>query len=155
MNTSISAKIALVWLAASLAACQTDPGAGVSACNQTQNVVERSKALRSDSVALVGAELRGSGFLGRKAGRVAVNGLRTSRTPTGTMLVEATLRNCTDRELALEARAHFLDARELPVEHPTAWRRLALAPLSLVGFEDSSAGTSEVERFYIEVREAR
>ena len=64
------------------------------------------------------------------------------------------MRNRTNFDLQIEGRTTFFDSRKVPIEKPTAWRRVFLPANSIGSYTELSTGV-EVAHYYIEVREAR
>ena len=89
------------------------------------------------------------------AGKIAVEQQGARRTETGTLKVIAVLRNRTDYMQVLEARTNFFDNGYAPVEKPSAWTRIHLAPNSISTYEEMSLGAQSVAHYYVEIREAR
>ena len=90
-----------------------------------------------------------------KRSKIAVESTNSKRTPTGTLEVWALLRNRTDYPLQIEGRTQFFDADKNPLEGPTAWKRVDLAPNSTATFRDYSTKTDAVAYYYVEIREDR
>ena len=91
----------------------------------------------------------------RKYGKIAVEATNSRRTETGTLEAWATLRNRTSFPLQIEARTHFFDKTRAPLEGPTAWQRVHLAPKSVASYKERSTRVEGIGYYYIEVREGR
>jgi hypothetical protein len=74
------------------------------------------------------------------------------RSPTGTLQVSASLFNCTDYPLQIEARTQFFDSSEQPTEAVSAWKRVYLAPRTDSYYQESSVAV-EAQLFEIDLRE--
>lgn len=77
-----------------------------------------------------------------------------SRTPTGTHRVWVRLRNVTDFDQHVQARAHFLGVNGQEVEPPSPWGRIFIPAKSIETYEAMSVG-EDIDRFYVELREGR
>jgi hypothetical protein len=91
---------------------------------------------------------------GNKA-KLAVENTNSRRTQSGTLEVWAVIRNRTDFQLQIEARAQFFNAEQTPSEGPTAWQRIFLPPQSVQTYREYSTKINEISYYYIEVREGR
>ena len=89
-----------------------------------------------------------------QGGKISVEQVKTRRTGTGTLEVMALLRNRTDFPLQIEARTHFFDGTEYPVEPPSGWTRIHLPGKSVNYYKAYSTHVEDVANFYVEVREA-
>ncbi|MEO6323231.1 MAG: hypothetical protein ABIQ65_01240 [Thermoanaerobaculia bacterium] len=82
--------------------------------------------------------------------RVIVQSLFARRTPTGTLKVTAGIVNCGRSEVVLRARAVFLDQDLHPVESPSAWLTVIVAPRSVGSYEESSFSADKASQYYLE-----
>lgn len=87
-------------------------------------------------------------------GKIAVEATNWHKNPTGTAQVWAQLRNRTDYRLAVEARTQFFDTHGAPIDKPSAWERLFLAPNTITTYRENSTDPN-VAFYYIEIREGR
>jgi hypothetical protein len=89
-----------------------------------------------------------------KRSTIAVESQGWRKTETGTCEIWATFRNRTDYPLQLECRVQFFDLDKAPIEGPTAWQRVFLAPNSVASYKEKSTRL-DVSYYYTEVREGR
>ncbi len=87
-------------------------------------------------------------------GRIAVENQGGRRSSTGTLEVYVVLRNRTTEPIQIEARSTFFDAQRLPIDGPTAWRRLYLPQNSFATYKELSTRV-QASNYLIEVREGR
>ncbi len=90
-----------------------------------------------------------------KTGKIAVESTNSKRTATGTLEAWGVLRNRTDYPLQIEGRITFFDQYQVPVESPSAWRRVLLPANGIGAYKEFSTKTSQVAYYYIELREGR
>jgi hypothetical protein len=86
--------------------------------------------------------------------KVMPRAVTARRTDTDTVQVIASIVNCTDYPLTVEARTQFYDEQEAPIENVTAWDRVMLSPRSTSVYRASSIGTT-VASYTVELREGR
>ena len=98
---------------------------------------------------------RGGAVERNKRSKIAVESTNSRRTNTGTLEVWAVLRNRTDYPLKIEGRMQFFDKDKVLVDGPTAWQRIYLSPQSVETYQEFSTKTSEVQYYYVEIREGR
>ena len=114
------------------------------------------RGIRLNSVVIIDESLQNwDGKAKGKYGKIAVEATNSRRTETGTLEAWATLRNRTSHPLQLEARTHFLDKTQAPLEGPTAWQRVHLPAKSLASYKECSTLVEGIGYYYIEVREGR
>ena len=87
--------------------------------------------------------------------KIMVQASNAKRLETGNVEVFARLVNCTDFPLQVEARTHFLDARQVEAEPMTAWNRIFLPARSVGSYADLSTAGTAVESYLIDLREGR
>ena len=92
---------------------------------------------------------------GTISNKVMVQATNAKRLETGNVEVFARIVNCTDYPLQVEARTHFLDARQVDAEPMTAWNRIYLSARSIGSYSDRSTAGTAVESYLIELREGR
>lgn len=102
----------------------------------------------------VGIHYNSVGILDKSL-KIAVESSNSKRSPTGTLKVWAVLRNRTDKPMQVEGRTQFFDGDKVPVEDPTAWKRIFLSPQSIGTYSEYSTNVKEVGYYYIEIREGR
>jgi len=90
-----------------------------------------------------------------KRSKIAVESTDARRSPTGTLMVWAVLRNRTDQSLQVEGRTTFFDVAKVPAEKPSEWRRVMLPPQAIATYRESSTKSDEISFYYIEIREGR
>lgn len=116
--------------------------------------------IRMNSVAILDRDLQqwvvhqDSSRENAKSGKIALESTGARRSQTGTVEAWALLRNRTNKALNIEARVQFFDTAQTPLEGPTAWERLFMAPNSIATYKEFSTGIQNVSYYYIEVREA-
>jgi len=86
--------------------------------------------------------------------KVIVHSTQGSRSDFGALMVSSRLLNCTDHDLALEGRTHFMDANQRDVEAPTGWKTLFIPAGSFQTYETVSLST-DAQRYLVEMREKR
>jgi hypothetical protein len=87
--------------------------------------------------------------------KLFVRQVRAQRTATGTVAVAATVVNCTDYPLNIEARTQFFDAGQATSEPISAWKRVHLQPRTYNEYRESSIGTATAQYYLVEVKEVR
>lgn len=87
--------------------------------------------------------------------KLFVRQVQAQRTATGTVAVAATIVNCTDYPLNVEARTQFLDGAQAASEPVSAWKRLHLQPRTYNTYGESSIGTGQVQYYLVELKETR
>ncbi len=106
--------------------------------------------LRLNSVAILDRSLQSE-----RSGKLAIESTTSRRTPTDTLEAIAVIRNRTNNQQVIEARVQFFDAAGVPLEGPTAWKRIFLDPNGISAYREFSVRTGDVANYYIEIREAR
>lgn len=131
-------------VAAVLPACRTDvvPEGAV----QGVNVPHPAAQMKLDNVGFLDP-----GFVHK----IAVERQGTRRTDTGTLEVWILLRNRTDYPHQVEGRTQFFDADTVPVEGPSAWKRVMLPPNGTQTYRELSTRAGDVAHYYVEMREGR
>jgi hypothetical protein len=76
-------------------------------------------------------------------------------TPTGTQRVWVRLRNVTNFDQYVQARAHFMSATGEEVEQPSPWMQVFIPAKSIETVQINSTLRDEVKKFYVELREGR
>lgn len=87
--------------------------------------------------------------------KLFIRQVRAQRTATGTVAVAATVVNCTDYPLNIEARTQFLDNAQAASEPVSAWKRVHLQPRTYNTYGENSIGTSQVQHYMVELKETR
>lgn len=87
--------------------------------------------------------------------KIMVQATNAKRLETGNVEVFARIVNCTDYPLQVEARTHFLDARQVDAEPMTAWNRIYLPARTVGSYADRSTAGTAVESYLIDLREGR
>ena len=85
--------------------------------------------------------------------KIMVQATNAKRLKTGGVEVFARVVNCTDYPLQVEARTHFLDARQGDAEPVTAWSRIHLPARTIGSYSERSTAGAVVESYLIELRE--
>lgn len=152
--------VALLSFAAALVGCAQTVKEGAAPGIHVEDELVK---VRMNSVAVLDRELQvtyvnqnnltGSMEYGH-ASKISVESSGARRTPTGTVEVYTVLRNRTNYPQQLECNVQFFDRNAIPVEGPTAWQRVLLAPNSVASYKELST-TSEGSNYYIQVREGR
>lgn len=106
--------------------------------------------LRMNSVAILDRSLQSE-----RGGKLAIESTTSRRTPTDTLEAIAVIRNRTNYQQVIEGRVQFFDAAGVPLEGPTAWKRIFLDPNGISAYREFSTRTADVANYYIEIREAR
>lgn len=88
-------------------------------------------------------------------GKIAIENHGARKTPTGTIEVYATLRNRTDFEQQVEARVQFFDEQKVPIEAPSQWQRVILAPKTVGAYKELSIHEQIAGFYYVELRSGR
>lgn len=86
--------------------------------------------------------------------QVAVQNLKARRSPTQTVEVHARLINCSDSQMVVGVRAHFMDNDQVPTEKESAWQNVVMQPHALGHYKESSLKTN-VGYYLLELRDSR
>ncbi len=98
-------------------------------------------------------DLNGVQFTDKKLGRsMIIEAVFAQRTPTNGLKVTTRFVNCTKQPLAVQLRASFMDANQIPTEKSSAWKTVFISPLATGVYEESSIGRDRVDAFLIELR---
>lgn len=89
------------------------------------------------------------------SGKLAIESTNSRRTATDTLEAFAVIRNRTNYPQVIEGRVQFFDAAGVPIEGPSAWKRVFLDPNAISAYREFSVRTADVAAYYIEIREAR
>ncbi len=89
------------------------------------------------------------------AHKIAIEDQGSRRTATGTLEVWAQVRNRTNYPLQIEGRIQFYDREQVPIEGPSAWKRLMLPANTIATWTETSVKASEVAYYFGEIREGR
>lgn len=87
--------------------------------------------------------------------QVMVQSAGAGRTATQTLQVQARFVNCTDATIAVEARTHFIAPSGASNEPISAWKRIDIPQRALGVYAESSMGTTQADKFLVEVRRAK
>lgn len=87
--------------------------------------------------------------------QVMVQSAGAGRTATNTLQVQARMVNCTDATIAVEARTHFIAPSGASNEPISAWKRIDIPQRGLGVYAESSMGTTQADKFLVEVRRAK
>jgi hypothetical protein len=137
-----------------LAAALAVTGLGlIPACATGLDPIEPTTGLNSVNVIDDGLRVRTFGLPPSLESVVALDAVDARRTAAGTLGFVAAIRNRTGEPLAIEVRALFFDERSVPVENPSAWTRVFLAPHATETYRQSSSRTF-ADRYTIEIRKA-
>ncbi len=149
------------WLAgcmivAMLSGCTSVIREGAAPGVRVQDERAPQAAIRLNTVNIIDDSLqKWQGKEEERWSKIAVESTNSRRTPTGTLEAWGVLRNRTDYPLQVEGRTTFFDQYEVPVEKPTAWRRVMLPPNGIAAYKELSTRMDEVAFYYIEIREGR
>jgi len=149
------------WLAsclvvALLSGCTTVIQEGAAPGVRVQDERAPQAGIRLNTVNIIDDHLqKWQGKEEERWSKITVESTNSRRTPTGTLEVWGVLRNRTDYPLQVEGRTTFFDQYEVPVEKPTAWRRIMLPPNGITAYKEFSTRMDEVAFYYIEIREGR
>ncbi len=87
--------------------------------------------------------------------KIMVQATHGERLETGDVKTFARFVNCTDYPLQVEARTHFLDARQVNAEPVTAWNRIHLPAHTIGNYVVQSTAGNIIESYLIELREGK
>lgn len=86
--------------------------------------------------------------------KISLQKAGSRRTSTNNLEIWSVLKNHTDHDLQVQARAMFFDADEVPVDDQTAWKRIYISANSFATYREFSI--SPLAAFYIvELREGK
>ncbi len=89
------------------------------------------------------------------ASQVVVQSMRTSRTATNTVRLDARLFNCSRTPLEVQARVSFLLANQAPAESESAWRSILIQPGAMANFSEQSLSGGDIAHYLVEIGLAR
>lgn len=87
--------------------------------------------------------------------QVIIQSAGAGRSATQTLMVQARMVNCTDAPIAVEARTHFIAPSGASNEPISAWKRIDIPQRGLGVYAESSMGTTQADKFLIELRRAK
>lgn len=86
---------------------------------------------------------------------VMVQSAGAGRSATQTLQLQARFVNCTNEPIAIEARTHFIAPSGASNEPISAWKRVDIPQRGLGVYAESSIGTTQADKFLVEVRRAK
>lgn len=86
--------------------------------------------------------------------RIEVQRSDARRSPTNTVEVLVMFRNRTDYPQQIECRTQYYDSSGVPLDEPSAWKRVMLEPNTILQWTDQSLSPL-ASFYYVEVREGR
>lgn len=85
--------------------------------------------------------------------KLVVEALFARRTEGDNVELIARFVNCTKRPLAVQARASFMDAQQVPTEPASVWKTVHLSPYATGTYTELSVGRANVANYLVELRD--